>query len=329
MRCPRGGRGASTTESQIVVYFRSQFTTTAKSFRAAPPRSEFIETYQPRFFGTGPDSTVQIWEITPAPPAIWRMPPEITRSPFLQVACPVAKKNEPSNGVVSRSTSLPKRRVSFPRPPARSAVELLLEKAKAVPPSAMKRAIMATAIAGEGWGILSFILPNDHLDWPEVATGLEPVVGGIATATDGRASPYGARFRQGAVLVPRMLLTVEEQAGGRIGISAGRCRVRSARSSNEKLPWRDLAALEGVVEKRFLRPVHLGSTIVGFRSRTPLLAVIPELDGELMDGEDDRIEDFPGLAEWWRKAESIWEENRSPSTRLTLCRADQLPEQAD
>ena len=161
-------------------------------------------------------------------------------------------------------------------------------------------------------------VPNDHLDWPEVATGLEPVVGGIATATDGRASPYGARFRQGAVLVPRMLLTVEEQAGGRIGISAGRCRVRSARSSNEKLPWRDLAALEGVVEKRFLRPVHLGSTIVGFRSRTPLLAVIPELDGELMDGEDDRIEDFPGLAEWWRKAESIWEKNRSPSTRLTL-----------
>lgn len=49
----------------------------------------------------------------------------------------------------SVSTSFPKRRVSFPRPPARSAVELplLLEKAKAVPPRAMKRAIVATAIA--------------------------------------------------------------------------------------------------------------------------------------------------------------------------------------
>src|SRR5881227_865167 len=114
-------------------YFGSQFATTTKSFRAPPPRSEFIDTYQPRFFGTGPDSTVQICEMTPAPPATWRMPPEITRSPFLQIACPVAKKKEPSNGVVSRSISFPKCRVSFPRPPARSAAELplLLEKAKA------------------------------------------------------------------------------------------------------------------------------------------------------------------------------------------------------
>lgn len=46
--------------NQGFVYFRSQFATARKSFRAAPPRSEFIETYQPRFFGIGPDSTREI-----------------------------------------------------------------------------------------------------------------------------------------------------------------------------------------------------------------------------------------------------------------------------
>jgi hypothetical protein len=43
-----------------VAYFRSQFTTAKKSLRAAPPRSEFIDTYQPRLLGTGPDSTVHM-----------------------------------------------------------------------------------------------------------------------------------------------------------------------------------------------------------------------------------------------------------------------------
>ena len=95
-------------------------------------------------------------------------------------------------------------------------------------------------------------------------------------------------------------------------------RVRSARSSNEKTPWKGLKSLEGVIEKRFLRSVHLGSTIVGFRSRSPRLAVIPELDGTLLDSKDDRIEDFPGLSEWWQRAEGAWEEHHSAATRLGL-----------
>lgn len=161
-------------------------------------------------------------------------------------------------------------------------------------------------------------IPDHALDWSEVEPALEAVSGGVATAGDGRASPYAARFRQGAVLVPRMLLMVEQRHGGKIGISAGRSRVRSARSSNEKAPWKGLESLEGVIEKRFLRSVHLGSTIVGFRSRSPRLAVIPELDGTLLDSDDDRIEDFPGLSSWWRHAEGVWEEHRSAATRLKL-----------
>jgi hypothetical protein len=44
----------------LPLHFRSQLATTRKSFRAAPPRSELVDTYQPRFAGTGPDSTVQM-----------------------------------------------------------------------------------------------------------------------------------------------------------------------------------------------------------------------------------------------------------------------------
>ena len=39
--------------------------------------------------------------------------------------------------------------------------------------------------------------------------------------------------------------------------------------------------------------------------------------GQLMDGSDDRLDLYPGLADWWRTAEQIWLENRT-SDRLTL-----------
>jgi hypothetical protein len=161
-------------------------------------------------------------------------------------------------------------------------------------------------------------LQHHQRTWEDAAAILIASNDGIATARDDRLSPYSERFRQGAVLVPRMLLMVEEIAGGRIGMSAGRRRVRSARSSNEKAPWKGLPSLEGVVEERFLHRVHLGSTMVGYRARSALCAVIPLLDKELIDGSDDRLDEFPGLAEWWREAEEIWNEHRSPSTRLTL-----------
>lgn len=52
------------------MLFRWRLTTTRKSLRAAPPRSELIETLQLRFDGKGDDSTVEMWGMTPALPAI-------------------------------------------------------------------------------------------------------------------------------------------------------------------------------------------------------------------------------------------------------------------
>ncbi|MBC7271556.1 MAG: SAM-dependent DNA methyltransferase, partial [Streptomyces sp.] len=47
-------------------------------------------------------------------------------------------------------------------------------------------------------------------------------------------SPYKRKFRQGAILVPRVLVTVEDSPATALGAGAGRRRVRSRRTSQEK-----------------------------------------------------------------------------------------------
>jgi hypothetical protein len=133
----------------------------------------------------------------------------------------------------------------------------------------------------------------------------------------GAVSPYAARFSQGATVVPRVLCIVEEDRFSPFGAGAGRRAVRSARSSNEKAPWKDLPDLVGVVERQFVHPLYLGDTVLPFRTRTPATTVVP-WDGErLLSGDDERLDFYPGLAEWWRAAERLWNESRS-SDRLTL-----------
>ncbi len=53
------------------------------------------------------------------------------------------------------------------------------------------------------------------------------------------------------------------------------------------------------------------------RLLAPRLAVIPWDGKKLLDGSDDRLDDYPGLAEWWRRAGQTWNTHRS-SDRLTL-----------
>ncbi|MEE3922085.1 hypothetical protein V2I01_38775 [Micromonospora sp. BRA006-A] len=134
-------------------------------------------------------------------------------------------------------------------------------------------------------------------------------------------SPYGPRFSQGATIVPRMLFFVEAEAEGHLGSAPAVEPFSSARSSLEKTPWKGLPALKGVVEKEFIRPVLLGESIVPYRVLTARQAVLP-LDGSyLMNGTNHRLDYHPGLANWWRQAEAVWEAHRS-SDRLTL--AEQL-----
>ena len=130
-------------------------------------------------------------------------------------------------------------------------------------------------------------------------------------------SPYKAHVHNGATIFPTILFFVAADSGGRLGLGVGRHAVRSARSNMENPPWKDLPALEGVVESEFIRPVLLGETLLPYRILPAKKAVLP-LDGSiLMTGSGSRLDYYFGLAEWWRKAEATWEAHRS-SARLTL-----------
>jgi hypothetical protein len=43
-----------------------------------------------------------------------------------------------------------------------------------------------------------------------------------------------------------------------------------------------------------------------------------------MSGDDERIDRFPGLADWWRRAERVWIENRSSDKRTLLDQIDYI-----
>jgi hypothetical protein len=130
-------------------------------------------------------------------------------------------------------------------------------------------------------------------------------------------SPYRPRFAQGATVVPRVLFMVEYSHASALGTGAGRKAVRSQRSATEKRPWSGLPALEGIIESPFVRPLYLGDTVLPFRLLEPRLAVIPWNGRKLLTGADDEIDDYPGLATWWRRSEELWKTNRS-SDRLSL-----------
>jgi hypothetical protein len=139
-----------------------------------------------------------------------------------------------------------------------------------------------------------------------------------ATARPGSAplSPYARRFAQGATVVPRVLFMVESRQAV-LGAGAGRKSVRSQRSATEKRPWSQLPDLEGIVETAFIRSTYLGDTVLPFRLLSPRHAVIPWDGRRLLVGDDDRIDDYPGLANWWRQAEETWSAHRA-NDRLTL-----------
>ena len=161
-------------------------------------------------------------------------------------------------------------------------------------------------------------VPSHHASWSHAVTLLDATTEPIETADNRSGSGYRARFRQGAPFVPRVLLKVDAVDAGALGTSAGTQRVRSARVAVEKEPWKSLRDLEDVIERRFLFPTQLGASIVSFHARAPETAVVPWLDGELVAGADERLDEYPGVARWWRRAERLWERHRAAATRLSL-----------
>lgn len=160
--------------------------------------------------------------------------------------------------------------------------------------------------------------PAKNVTWSEakqvLASSSQSV---IEAGSEAHKSPYATRFAQGATLVPRFLCFVEELPAGPLGHAAGEIRVRSRRTAFEKAPWKTLPTLEGVVEAHFVMPVYVGDTVLPYRPKEPLRGVIPWDGQRLLHGGDDLLSRYPGLNEWWTRAEAIWREHRS-SERLEL-----------
>jgi SAM-dependent methyltransferase len=192
-----------------------------------------------------------------------------------------------------------------------------------VPPSVISgtRAAAPVALAADAdqW---AGRLPGRNISWSLAEPHLTQTPAGVEVARDDANSVYHSRFTQGATFVPRLLHLVEGAPASPIGVAAGRVAVRSYRSANEKRPWKELPALEGAVESEFVRPVHLGATVLPFRALEPLRAVVTWDGSRLLDGDDQQLDLYPGLADWWRRAEGVWAEHNGTSQLSLRDRVD-------
>ena len=124
-----------------------------------------------------------------------------------------------------------------------------------------------------------------------------------------RGSPYRARFRQGATLVPRRLIIVEEVPDrGRLGGNPAAPLVRGRVTNQDKKPWSGIEPVQGPVESAFLHPVLLGESIAPYRILAPVIGVIPMAEGreEPLDAAAAGGRGHHYLASWLRKAEELW-----------------------
>ena len=160
-------------------------------------------------------------------------------------------------------------------------------------------------------------LPRANIPWRIADAHITRGASSVRGAKTKSVSPYGPRFSQGATIVPRVLFVVEKKSTGPLGAGAGRWPVRSRRSPNEKAPWKSLPSLDGNVERQFVRAIYTGEAVLPYRPLETLRAVIPWDGQRLLDSSEERLDAYPGLAEWWNRAENAWNDNRS-STTLSL-----------
>ena len=136
-------------------------------------------------------------------------------------------------------------------------------------------------------------------------------------------SPYRRAFRQGAILVPRRLVLVEEVRISRILPPNPVFPMVRGRAGNlDKPPWKNLKPPEGPVDREFLRPALLGESIAPFRVLAPQRAVIPwdEEKRELMDARTAISRGCLRLTRWLEQAEALWERHkRSSMSFLEQC----------
>ena len=157
---------------------------------------------------------------------------------------------------------------------------------------------------------------------------VQRVAAKMPNTSKGGDSPYAGYSRQGAVLVPRCLLFVEETKNPAT-VQAGRTvTVNPRRGSQDKEPWRslDLSTITSeTIERSHLFDVHLGETVVPYATLDPLKALLPVKHG---DGEISTKEGGAGgihlggldrrMRGRWRTISGLWEENKAEANSLNL-----------
>jgi SAM-dependent methyltransferase len=119
------------------------------------------------------------------------------------------------------------------------------------------------------------------------------------------ASPYRARFTNGATIYPRRFFVVQRVQGGRVA-AAATPNVEGKAGAQDKAPWRSVDPPRGPVEAAFLRPLLLGESIAPFRILEPALAVIPVEGGHVLDSAAARSAGHRNLSLWLRDCEAKW-----------------------
>ncbi len=120
------------------------------------------------------------------------------------------------------------------------------------------------------------------------------------------ASPYRARFKQGATIVPRRFFFVVREEAGRLGDNPAAPRMRGKTGPQDKRPWNTVEPPHGPVELQFLRPVLLGESIAPFRMLTPATCVVPTHGRGILDSRGAADAGFRHLAAWLKYTEGKW-----------------------
>jgi len=153
------------------------------------------------------------------------------------------------------------------------------------------------------------VLRRSRAPWPRPRT-LEGV------------SPYRARFRQGATIVPRRFFVVDPEPETRLGRNRDAPRMRGREGRLDKTPWSGVAPPNGPVEADFLRPLALGESVAPFRLLRTVTAVIPLAGGQLLDAAAAAEAGHRHLAAWLRDCEGKWAAHANKASdgapRMTL-----------
>ena len=163
------------------------------------------------------------------------------------------------------------------------------------------------------------------------ATGTDAVRREVVSLFDpssAEISPYGDYTLNGAVLSPRCLFFVHEIENTALIQARRSITVIPRRGSQDNSPWKDLnldLITGDTLGEENAFDVHLGETVVPYVTLAPLKALLPVKQGEreLPTDEDgvgginlDELE--RGMRHRWQIVNALWEENKSPNSKLNL-----------